>query len=143
MPTSTSPPSRKLRMLIQIRLRLTQEDGKGGLAAAATPAPADAATVDLHGVLMPLDAATADMLRTDAPLSPVLRPTVLATSSGPTAGDGTGDVAGSSAPAATLGEMAQARAALGRRTEELRALLDPLADAPPGRPFERGAAADG
>jgi len=91
--------------------------------------PADAATVDLHGVLMPLDAATTDLLRTDAPLAPVLRPTVLATSSVLTAGDGTGDVAGSSAPPATLAEMAQARSELGRRTEELRALLDPLADA--------------
>ena len=91
--------------------------------------PADTATVDLHGVLMPLDAATTDLLRTDAPLAPVLRPTVLATSSVLTAGDGTGDVAGTAAPPATLAEMAQARAELGRRTEELRALLDPLAEA--------------
>lgn len=91
--------------------------------------PADAATVDLHGVLMPLDAATTDLLRTDAPLAPVLRPTALTTSSVLTAGDGTGDVAGNPEPPATLAEMAQARAELGRRTEELRALLDPLAEA--------------
>ncbi len=89
-------------------------------------APADAATVDLHGVLMPLDAATTDLLRTAAPLAPVLRPTARATSSVLTAGDGTGDVAGMPT---TPEEMAQARAGLARRAEELRTLLDPLAAA--------------
>jgi len=88
--------------------------------------PADTATVDLHGVLMPLDAATTDLLRTGAPLAPVLRPTALATSSVLTAGDGTGDVAGTPT---TPAELAQARAELARRAEELRTRLDPLADA--------------
>jgi len=84
--------------------------------------PSDTATIDLHGVQMPLDAAAATLLRTEQALSPVLSHSASPVPPAPPAGD----EAGATGDQAHFGESGEAALAdLWRQVALLEQQLDP------------------